>query len=513
MSRKRKYDDSYIKYGFTEIEVNREIRPQCVICTVVLSNDALKPAKLLRHLHTIHPTLKDQPPEFFEGKCKSLKKMKLGPSGANVAVSQQVLTASFEISQLISKSKKAHSIGETLIKPSLLIAANIFGEDAKKKIQNMPLSNNTVKARIEKMSCDIEEQLLGCRSGLATLVKEKNPSTLMTHCVIHRQALATKTLPEELANVLKLAIKLVNFVKSKALNTRIFKKLCVELDSEYDTLLFHTEVRWLSKGNMLKRLYELKEEMKLFLNEKDSELLEKFCDLKFELQFAYLVDIFEHLNHLNLQLQGSGHKTLEFRANIFIFEDKIRAFVCKINLWMNKIENNNYSAFQTFQTLINDDQYADILIEIQHNIKKHLEKLKSEFIRYFPEWNEVNSVQKIIRNPFCAKVEEAPEYLQEAVIELQNDSDCKNMFDSGMNLEEFWCRRATLHIQLREIALRYLVVFSTTYLCEQGFSSPLVVKNKQRNRLDVSDDMRLAISKIHPRIEKLVKEIQPQKSH
>ncbi|XP_008182498.1 protein FAM200B-like [Acyrthosiphon pisum] len=102
MSRKRKYDDSYIKYGFTEIEANREIRPRCAICTVVLSNDALKPAKLQRHLHTIHPTLKDRPPEFFEGKCKSLKKMKLGPSGANVALSQQVLTALFEISQLIT---------------------------------------------------------------------------------------------------------------------------------------------------------------------------------------------------------------------------------------------------------------------------------------------------------------------------------------------------------------------------------------------------------------------------
>jgi len=59
MSRKRKYYDSYIKYGFNEIEVNREKRPQCEICTVVLSNDALKTAKLQQHLHTIHPTLKD----------------------------------------------------------------------------------------------------------------------------------------------------------------------------------------------------------------------------------------------------------------------------------------------------------------------------------------------------------------------------------------------------------------------------------------------------------------------
>ena len=153
MSRKRKYDDSYIKYGFTEIEINREIRPQCVICTALLNNNTLKPAKLQRNLHTVHPTLKDRPPEFFEGKCKSLNKIKLGPSGASVALSQQVLIASFEISQLILKSKKAESIGETLIKPSLLIAANIFGKDAKKKIQN------TVKAGIGK--CNVEEQLLG----------------------------------------------------------------------------------------------------------------------------------------------------------------------------------------------------------------------------------------------------------------------------------------------------------------------------------------------------------------
>jgi len=87
------------------------------------------------------------------------------------------------------------------------------------------------------------------------------------------------------------------------------------------------------------------------------------------------------------------------------------------------------------------------------------------------------------------------------------------MFDSGINLEEFWCERATLHIQLREITLRYLLVFSITYSCEQGFPSLLVIKNKQRNRLDVSDDMHLAMSNINPRIKKLVKEMQPQKSH
>lgn len=43
---------------------------------------------------------------------------------------------------------------------------------------------------------------------------------------------------------------------------------------------------------MLKQLYELKEEMQIFLNKKDSKLLEKFCDLEFYLQLACLVNIF-----------------------------------------------------------------------------------------------------------------------------------------------------------------------------------------------------------------------------
>ena len=67
---------------------------------------------------------------------------------------------------------------------------------------------------------------------------------------------------------------------------------------------------------------------------------------------------------------------------------------------------------------------------------------------------------------------------------------------------------------IRQTALRFLMVFSTTYLCEQGFSSLLSIKNKQRNRLNPSDDMRLALSNsIVPRISQLVKDARHNKSH
>jgi hypothetical protein len=48
--------------------------------------------------------------------------------------------------------------------------------------------------------------------------------------------------------------------KSKALNHRQFKQLLEELETEYGDLVYYCKVRWLSKGNMLKRFFELKEE-------------------------------------------------------------------------------------------------------------------------------------------------------------------------------------------------------------------------------------------------------------
>lgn len=39
----------------------------------------------------------------------------------------------------------------------------------------------------------------------------------------------------------------------------------------------------------------------------------------------------------------------------------------------------------------------------QKNIKNHLEKLKTEFILYFPEWKKINPGSKNKLNPFLCK--------------------------------------------------------------------------------------------------------------
>jgi hypothetical protein len=55
--------------------------------------------------------------------------------------------------------------------------------------------------------------MLGCRSGFQALIKTVVPDAIGTHCVIHRQVLAVKTLPTGLKQILSLVIQAVNFIK------------------------------------------------------------------------------------------------------------------------------------------------------------------------------------------------------------------------------------------------------------------------------------------------------------
>jgi hypothetical protein len=61
-SKFRKYDESYIEFGFSEDD---NCLPLCVVCKETLAASSMAPAKLKRHLETKHPSLKNKPREFF----------------------------------------------------------------------------------------------------------------------------------------------------------------------------------------------------------------------------------------------------------------------------------------------------------------------------------------------------------------------------------------------------------------------------------------------------------------
>ena len=132
--------------------------------------------------------------------------------------------------------------------------------------------------------------------------------------MIHKAALVSKTIPKRLHEHMSVVIKVVNYVKSLALNIRLFSKLCEDMDADHTALLYHSQVRWLSKGNMLSRIFEPREKVKLFLVAKQKhDLLLAFGGDGFSTYLAYLADIFEALNQLNKKLQGPG---TNIRSNI-----------------------------------------------------------------------------------------------------------------------------------------------------------------------------------------------------
>ena len=159
---KRQYKDEYLNLGFTYITHQGVLKPQCVICGEVLSNESFKQNKLKRHLEGKHSGLVNKERSFFEREEKKLKRQRLdAPTNTAVMGVQQATLASYLVAWRIARAKKAHTIGEELVKPAALdMVRTIYGNEFAKKINHIPLSNDTVKNRIHSMSCDIKDQVI-----------------------------------------------------------------------------------------------------------------------------------------------------------------------------------------------------------------------------------------------------------------------------------------------------------------------------------------------------------------
>ncbi|XP_071036460.1 protein FAM200A-like [Parasteatoda tepidariorum] len=107
------------------------------------------------------------------------------------------------------------------------------------------------------ISTDGAAAMTGCLSGLTARIKEVAPENEATHSLIHREVLASRKMSPEFNSVLIDVVKVINYIKAHAFNSHLFEQLCEEMDAEYRCLLLYTEIRWLSRGKSLLRVYEL----------------------------------------------------------------------------------------------------------------------------------------------------------------------------------------------------------------------------------------------------------------
>ena len=158
---KRKYNEEYIKYGFVSVQHRGECLPQCVICMKTLSNSAMKPSLLKRHLESNHSDKKDRDKSYFQRLGENVKRQRFDQTGQSYQKSTEILYSSYEVSLLIAKNMKAHTIAENLVLPAArILVRNLIGEKEVGKLNSVSLSNDTVRRRIHDMSNDISDQVM-----------------------------------------------------------------------------------------------------------------------------------------------------------------------------------------------------------------------------------------------------------------------------------------------------------------------------------------------------------------
>uniref|UniRef100_A0A8C1ZB64 Uncharacterized protein n=1 Tax=Cyprinus carpio TaxID=7962 RepID=A0A8C1ZB64_CYPCA len=332
-----------------------------------------------------------------------------------------------------------------------------------KAIKTVPLSNDTVCRRIDDMAEDIVAQVvdnLKWTTSFALQLDESTDISSKSQFVafvrykddISEHVLFCKPIPT-LIKVLNDAVKIINFIKSRPLNARLFKKLCNNVGTEHHQLLLHTDVRWLARGKTLQRLFELQDQVVDFLSEHLHPLAALLKDYNWLAHLAYLADIFSRLNELNLELQGTDTS--------FLHDGDLSSF-SQLNRCILNGGDDKVSTPQIVQT--------------------HMCKLSSEFKLYFPNIEVQNSELDWIRNPFVANsIETAPVSLQERLIDLSSDRGLKIIF-SETPLTKIWCSVEKEYPDGGKYGLYRLLAFGSTYLCEVTFSAMANIKTIQRNR-------------------------------
>ncbi|XP_037355949.1 zinc finger MYM-type protein 6 isoform X3 [Talpa occidentalis] len=338
--------------------------------------------------------------------------------------------------------------------------------------------------------------MIGRCSSLRTKIQEVTRSTVaFTHCIIHREHLAAEKMSPCLHEILLQSAQILSFIKSNALNSRMLTILCEEMGSEHVNLPLHAEIRWMLRGSILTRLFELRHEIEIFLNQKRSDLAKYFLDEEWIAKLAYLSDIFSLINELNLSLQGT-------MTTLFSLYNKIDVFKKKLKMWFKRTQENDYDMFPSFSEFSNSSDLN--MRHIASIIVEHLEGLSQMFNDCYPPEEDLRSGNLWIINPFTNhQNSNLTDFEEEKLAQLSSDLELQSVFKS-MSVTQFWINAKTRYPELHEKAMKLLLPFSTVYLCDATFSA--LTESKQRNLLVSGPALRLAVTSLIPRIEKLVKE-------
>ena len=246
-------------------------------------------------------------------------------------------------------------------------------------------------SKLVSITTDRAPAMIGKNKGAVALLQKHlediglNNKTTKIYCLIHQEALCAKT--TNLKSVMDTVVKAVNMILSHKLNQRQFRELLLEAENQYGDILYFCNVRWLSRGAMLARVYELRNEIATFLENKNINATE-FRNPEWVSNLAFLVDLTSHLNKLNSQLQGKNQLIHEMWKYILAFETKLR-------LWECQLDKENYVYFPTLEESKLTSNTAFVTV---------IRNLKTEFSSRFSDIRSLQNLFRLFSTPFHVDV-------------------------------------------------------------------------------------------------------------
>uniref|UniRef100_K7FGN3 HAT C-terminal dimerisation domain-containing protein n=1 Tax=Pelodiscus sinensis TaxID=13735 RepID=K7FGN3_PELSI len=306
--------------------------------------------------------------------------------------------------------------------------------------------------KLSVITTDGAPAMMGSTNGFIALCKKKI-------CLI---SLSTKKLCASkffLFNVMNVIIKIINSIRAKPLQHALLE----DVDDKQSDLILHAEVRWLSKGKVLARFLSLREEIKEFLKSTNQNF-KQLEDSSWLMDLAFLADITDKLNILNLELQGKDKHVAQMIGSV-------KSFKAKLILWMSHMKTKSLIYFPSMKKMVCDSDFNPSLFVIR--IQPLLEQFKRDFTIIEP-------VVAFLVNPFTSQIEVRTEEVELEILDLQNDIVLKSCATD----ENFWNLVDRKRFPaLKNEAYKIKSYFGSTYLCKVLFSTMNFIKSKYRSRL------------------------------
>ncbi|KAL4142782.1 hypothetical protein QTP88_005187 [Uroleucon formosanum] len=264
----------------------------------------------------------------------------------------------------------------------------------------------------------------------------------------------------------------------------------------FETLLSIT-VRWLSRGKVLSRFFELRNEIEIFLIDKNRPL-PLLTDSEWVWKLAFLVNITKYMNDFNLKLQGKD----VLICDVYTL---VKAFRQKLILFETQISKNCFIHFSTCDKY-NKESKTQFPVDFAQKI---ISELKIQFKLRFSDLDVKSEEINIFQNPFSCDIEKLPPTLQMEMIDLQSNDALKIKHREETLVDFYKFLPDIQYPNLKKFAIEYISVFATTYLCEQTFSKMKYIKSKYRSAMTdkhLESILKIGTSNIQPQFDQILAE-------